>query len=125
MTSAAFAHSGAPHEARVFIISPKDGAHVFSPVSVQFGIEGMAVAAAGQALPRSGHHHLLVDLDTLPDFSQPLPKNEHVLHFGGGQTEATIKLAPGKHTLQLLFADGLHRVHKPPVMSKRITVFVN
>ena len=84
----------------------------------------MGVAPAGQAVPNTGHHHMLVDLDELPPLELPLPKNNHVIHFGGGQTETTLELAPGEHTLQLLLGDHAHIPHQPPVISDKITVTV-
>jgi Domain of unknown function (DUF4399) len=113
-----------PAGAEVYIISPKDGAVVKSPVTVRFGLKGMGVAPAGVTFENSGHHHLLVDSDPPADLSQPLANNEHSLHFGKGQTETELKLAPGKHTLQLVLGDALHVPHDPPVMSKKITITV-
>lgn len=113
-----------PKGAEVYIISPKDGAVVTSPVTVRFGLKGMGIAPAGVALENSGHHHLLVDVDPPADLSQPIANNEHSLHFGKGQTETELKLTPGKHTLQLLLGDQLHVPHDPPVMSKKITITV-
>lgn len=113
-----------PAGAEVYIISPKDGAVVKSPVTVRFGLKGMGVAPAGVTFENSGHHHLLVDSDPPADLSQPLANNEHSLHFGKGQTETELKLAPGKHTLQLVLGDALHIPHDPPVMSKKITITV-
>jgi hypothetical protein len=113
-----------PAGAEVYIVSPADGAKVTSPVRVQFGLKGMGIAPAGVAFENSGHHHLLVDTDPPADLSQPLPTSEHVLHFGKGQTETELKLAPGKHTLQLVLGDQLHVPHNPPVMSKKITIEV-
>jgi hypothetical protein len=113
-----------PKGAEVYIISPKDGAMVTSPVTVRFGLKGMGIAPAGVALENSGHHHLLVDVDPPADLSQPIANNEHSLHFGKGQTETELKLTPGKHTLQLLLGDQLHVPHDPPVMSKKITITV-
>ena len=113
-----------PAGAEVYIISPKDGAVVTSPVTVRFGLKGMGVAPAGVAFENSGHHHLLVDVDPPADLSQPIANNEHSLHFGKGQTETELKLTPGKHTLQLLLGDQLHVAHDPPVMSKKITITV-
>ena len=84
----------------------------------------MGVAPAGVANPRTGHHHLLINLDELPDMDKPIPADENHRHFGGGQTETTIELEPGEHTLQLLLADHLHRPHDPPVISKKITITV-
>ncbi len=114
----------APAGAKVFIVSPKDGATVDKTFTVKFGIEGMALKPAGDATPNTGHHHLLVDLDQQPPFDQPLPVTDHILHFGKAQTETTLTLTPGKHTLQLLLGDRFHVPFKPAVESKKITVTV-
>ena len=113
-----------PAGAEVYIVSPKDGAKVKSPVTVVFGLKGMGVAPAGIKFDNTGHHHLLVDADAPADLSAPLPADEHNLHFGKGQTETSLALKPGKHTLQLLFADSLHTPHDPAVISKKITITV-
>jgi hypothetical protein len=113
-----------PAGAEAYIVSPKDGAKVKSPVIVVFGLKGMGIAPAGIKFDNTGHHHLLVDADPPADLSQPLPANEHNVHFGKGQTEASLTLTPGKHTLQLLLADSLHTPHDPAVMSKKITITV-
>jgi hypothetical protein len=123
---AALADTGrtpSPPGAKVFIIEPKDGATVKSPVTVKFGIEGMEVAPAGTDKPHTGHHHLLIDT-TVTDFSEAIPKDETHVHYGKGQTEATIELKPGKHTLQLLLGDKNHIPHDPPVKSDVVTVTV-
>jgi len=123
--TAAFAdQTPAPADASVYIISPKDGAKVKSPVTVVFGLKGMGVAPAGIKFDNTGHHHLLVDTDMPADLTQPLPMTDHILHYGKGQTQATIELPPGKHTLQLLFADFTHTPFKPNVASKKITITV-
>lgn len=110
--------------AEVYIISPKDGAKIKGPVTVVFGLKGMGIAPAGIKFDNTGHHHLIVDADAPADLSKPLPADEHNLHFGKGQTETTLTLTPGKHTLQLLLADSLHTPHDPVVMSKKITIVV-
>src|SRR5215813_10796110 len=110
--------------AEVHIISPKDGAKVSSPFVVQFGLKGMGVAPAGIKFDNTGHHHLLIDTDAPADLSAPLPATDQIVHFGKGQTETTLTLKPGKHTLQLLLADQSHVPHQPPVISKKITVTV-
>jgi hypothetical protein len=110
--------------AEVYIISPKDGAKVTSPVTVVFGLKGMGIAPAGVKLDGTGHHHLLIDSDPPADLSQPLPANEKTVHFGKGQTETTVTLPPGKHTLQLVLGDFLHVPHDPAVVSKKITIEV-
>jgi hypothetical protein len=113
-----------PAGAEVYIISPKDGATVSSPVTIQFGLKGMGVAPAGVKFENAGHHHLLIDTDAPADSSMPLPTTDNVRHFGKGQTEASVELKPGKHTLQLLLGDQNHTPHNPPVASKKITIMV-
>ena len=122
--TAAIAREPAPAGAEVYIASPKDGATVKSPVTVVFGLKGMGIAPAGIKFDNTGHHHLLIDSDLPADLSQPLAASEKSVHFGKGQTEASVTLPPGKHTLQLVLADYLHTPHDPPVMSKKITIEV-
>ena len=119
-----FAQSPNTDTTRVYFISPQDGETVSSPVTVRFGLSGMGVAPAGMPKDKTGHHHLLIDVNELPDLSMPLPSDENHRHFGGGQTEVTLELAPGKHTLQLLLGDLAHVPHDPPVMSEKITIEV-
>lgn len=108
---------------QVYFISPADGATVRNPVRLQFGLTGMGIAPAGVEFPRTGHHHLLVDV-TAVDFRAPIAADEQHRHFGAGQTETELTLAPGRHTLQLLMGDHLHRPHEPPVHSEVITITV-
>ena len=93
-----------PAGAEVYIVSPADGATVSSPVTVIFGLKGMGVAPAGTERENTGHHHLIIDAP-LPPMGEPIPSDDSHKHFGGGQTETTVELAPGTHTLQLLLAD--------------------
>ena len=113
-----------PAGSEVYIISPKDGATVDNPVRVQFGLKGMGIAPAGIKFDNTGHHHLLIDTDAPADQSAPLPASDKIVHFGKGQTETTVTLTPGKHTLQLLLGDSNHVPHSPPVLSKKITITV-
>lgn len=103
----------------------KDGDVVPPEVHVKFSISGMGVAPAGVEIEYTGHHHLLIDVSELPDFSQPLPATSNIIHFGKGQTETTLELAEGKHTLQLVLADYRHIPHEPPVVSDPITINVS
>jgi hypothetical protein len=115
----------ASSDAAVYIISPSDGASVGQQFTVRFGLKGMGVAPAGVAKEHTGHHHLLVDVkEELPPAGQPIPKDDNHLHFGGGQTETTLKLKPGTHTLQLELGDENHVPFDPPLVSKRITIHV-
>lgn len=114
----------APAGASAYIISPKDGATVPQSFTVRFGLKGMGVAPAGVDKAGTGHHHLLVDVKELPAAGQPIPSDARHIHFGGGQTQTTLKLAPGTHTLQLELGDAHHVPFDPPLVSKRITVHV-
>ena len=113
-----------PASAEVFIISPKDGEEVSSPVEVIFGLQGMGIAPAGINFPNTGHHHLLIDLDQLPDLKSGIPADAQHLHFGKGQTQALIELDPGEHSLQLLLGDWMHVPHETPVVSEKIKILV-
>lgn len=113
----------APQGAAVYFITPADGATVGREVLVQFGLKGMGVAPAGTAVANTGHHHLLIDTG-LPPLDQPLQADAQHVHFGKGQTETTITLSPGTHTLQLLLGDLNHIPHVPAVVSPVIRITV-
>jgi hypothetical protein len=112
-----------PENAKVYIIWPSDGQVVQGKFWVRMGLSGAGVAPAGIEKANTGHHHLLVDVD-LPPLDQEIPNDKNHLHFGLGQTEARLDLPPGRHTLQMLFADDTHIPHKPPLYSKKITITV-
>lgn len=112
-----------PAGAKVAFIKPADDAKLEGPlengkvsVDVQMGAENIAVKPAGAVEAGSGHHHLLIDAEPVAA-GTPVPKDEQHLHFGKGQTEAKIALAPGDHVLQLQFADGMHRSYGPQLSS--------
>jgi len=112
-----------PQGASLYVISPADGQAVTSSVTVRFGARRVSVAPAGTEAASTGHHRLIVDAP-LPPLDQPIPADEHYRHFGGGQTETTIELPPGEHTLQLLMGDYRHIPRTPTVASPRITIRV-
>jgi hypothetical protein len=113
-----------PDNAKVYIIWPADGQVVSGgKLWVRMGLSNAGVAPAGIAKPNTGHHHLLVDTD-LPPLDQESPNDKRHLHFGLGQTEARLELPPGRHTLQMLFADDAHVPHNPPLYSEKITIIV-
>jgi hypothetical protein len=114
----------APEGATLYFVTPQHGETVTSPVKIRFGLRGMGVAPAGVNHPHTGHHHLLVNLDSLPPMDQPLPASDQIIHFGGGQTETRLELPPGEHRLQLLLGDHFHIPHTPPVLSETITIQV-
>lgn len=107
----------------LYFIAPVDGATLTGPVTVKFGLKGMGVAPAGIQLANTGHHHLIIDAE-LPPLDKPIPADANHVHFGMGQTETTVTLAPGRHTLQLVLGDHLHIPHQPAVTSQKITITV-
>ncbi len=124
LSATAASREPSPAGAEVYIVSPRNGAKVKSPVTVVFGLKGMGIAPAGIKFDNTGHHHLLIDSELPVDLSQPLAANEKSVHFGKGQTETSVTLPPGKHTLQLVLGDSLHIPHDPAVYSKQITITV-
>ena len=121
---AALPRTAAPESALTYLVSPANGATVSSPFTIRFGLRGMGVAPAGVTTPNTGHHHLLIDVETLPPDNLPIPNDANHRHFGLGQTETEVTLPPGQHTLQLVLGDALHIPHQPPVRSEKITITV-
>jgi hypothetical protein len=122
-TAAPLPRTAAPEGALAYVLSPANAATVTSPFTVRFGLRGMGVAPAGVTNPNTGHHHLLIDVATLPPDN--LPNDANHRHFGLGQTEVELTLPPGQHTLQLVLGDALHIPHQPPVQSEKITITVS
>jgi len=98
-----------PEGAKVHFKNLKNGAAVTSPVKVEMGIDNMKVDTAGPVVAASGHYHIFIDAEDSLSSGTMVPKDSTHLHYGKGQTEAEVKLAPGAHKLTLQFADGLHR----------------
>jgi hypothetical protein len=120
-----------PEGAEVYFVGLEDGDTVTSPLTVHFGLRGMGVAPAMTDMPNTGHHHLLINRAPMgegPDGAEEwlygLPADDNHRHFGGGQTEVTLDLPPGQHTLQLVLGDMNHVPHDPPVASAVITITV-
>lgn len=121
----------APDGASVYFVNLADGATVSSPVKVVFGLSGMGVAPAGTEKENTGHHHLFVDRppfgegeDGADEADYNIPADDNHIHFGGGQTEVSIDLTPGTHTLQMVLGDKDHIPHNPPIVSDVITITV-
>lgn len=112
-----------PEGAKVYFVNIKSGDKVKSPVKILFGLTGMGVAPAGTDKEKTGHHHLIVDSE-VKNFSEAIPADANHLHFGGGQTETSLALTPGKHTLQLVVGDFRHIPHQPPIISEKIFIEV-
>ncbi|MEM7178584.1 MAG: DUF4399 domain-containing protein [Pseudomonadota bacterium] len=124
-TTALAGETPAPEGAEVYFIDLEDGATLTNPVTLRFGLKGMGVAPAGTEKEKTGHHHLIIN-ETIEgdELNEPIPADDNHRHFGGGQTEVTLDLPPGTHTLQLVLGDWSHIPHNPPVMSDRVTVTV-
>ena len=118
------AATASPSGAACYIISPHNWARVRSPVTVVFGLKGMGVTQAGSDFKDAGHHHLLIDVTEPLDPESEIPADKSHVHFGRGQTEATIELARGWHTLQLVLGDANHRPFNPSVQSDKIKIKV-
>lgn len=123
LVSAQTPRTAAPKGAEVYFISPKDGESIKGPVTVRFGLKGMGIAPAGVVKENTGHHHLLIDVESI-DLSLPIASDDTHKHYGGGQTETLLELPPGKHTLQMVLGDLNHFAHDPPILSKKITITV-
>ena len=110
-------------ESKVYFINLEDGDEVQSPFLVQFGLKGKGIAPAGVDVDNTGHHHLLINVDSI-DYYLPIPSSNQHIHFGLGQTETELNLPPGKHQLQLILGDKYHVPHQPPLVSNKIQVTV-
>ena len=117
--------SAPPEGAKVFIVSPKDGATVDKTFTVKFGVKKLDLEPIDKQVPNAGHHHLLVDqkVESL-NADEAIPATPTSIHFGKAQTETELTLTPGKHTLQLVAGDNVHRQFEPTVASKVITINV-
>ena len=114
--------SHAPGDAQAYIVEPINGEILPETFTVKFGLSGMDLAPAGIDQDNTGHHHLLIDVQELPDLSASLPATEQIRHFGKAQTETELTLEPGEHTLQLVLGNYLHVPHDNPVISEPITI---
>jgi hypothetical protein len=106
----------------VDFVEPKNGATVTSPFKVVFGVTGMMVKPAGDMTANTGHHHLLVNVGSIPN-GTVIPADDKHIHFGKGQTETEVNLPPGKYKLTMQFANGGHQSYGPQ-LSKSIDVVV-
>jgi hypothetical protein len=107
----------------VYFANLRNGDKVTSPFRIAFGLVGMGVAPAGVRIVNTGHHHLLINQKLSNEMMlSAIPFTERYRHFGKGETEATVELPVGRHTLRLLFADADHKPYY--VSSKEITIEV-
>jgi hypothetical protein len=115
-----------PADAKVLFVEPKNGAEISGPVKVVMGVSGIEIAPAGTDKANTGHHHILIDTDvpTGEKAEYPLPAEDNIKHFGKGQTETSLTLTPGKHSLQLVVGDGNHIPYDPALASEKIYITV-
>ena len=117
-------YGGNNEEKSIKLEGLENGKTYSSPIKLNFIVKNMRVLKAGVNEKNSGHHHLLLDVKELPDFKISLPMTKNIIHFGKGQTSTLLELAPGMHTIQLLFADYSHTPHKIPLITEKITFYI-
>ncbi len=110
--------------AEAYFTNLKPGDSIETPFVLKFGLSGgWGLAPIAKPLGgKSGHHHLLVNRDLPLDFKAALPFNEQYIHFGKGQMETVLTLAPGSYTLRMLLADDKHLPHFVYSKPLKITV---
>lgn len=109
--------------ARVFFTNLNDGATVSSPLKVAMSSENFAIQPAGDIVDGTGHLHILIDTECTP-VGEVVIKDETHLHYGNGQLEAELTLAPGQHTLCLQAANGAHIALPGAGMTQQVTITV-
>ena len=112
-------------EPELYFIKPKNNDVITERTfKVLFGLEGFGIAPAGYDIPNTGHHHLLIDTFIPEDLTKPIPADKNHIHFGLGQTETTITLEPGEHSLRLVLGNYLHVPHNEAIISEEIIILV-
>jgi hypothetical protein len=115
--------AASPPKPQVYFRAPANGATVSSPFAVVFGVRNYGVAPAGVNVSRTGHFHILINSE-VPAPGALIPTDSLHRHFGGGQIETELALAPGTYTLRLVLADHEHKVIGPDLASSPIRVTV-
>ena len=119
-----------PEGASLYFVNIADGDTVSSPVTIQFGLSGMGVAPSGVTEKENvGHHHLLINRKPFgegddEEWEYGIANNDNHRHFGGGQTEVTLDLPAGTHTLQMVLGDHSHVPFGPELTTAQITITV-
>lgn len=112
-----------PAKPEIFFRAPAANATVPATFPVVFGLRNYGVAPAGVPFTRSGHFHVLINVEP-PALGVLIPTDSLHRHFGAGQIETTLSLAPGTYTLRLVLADHEHKVIGPDLISAPIRVTV-
>jgi hypothetical protein len=105
------------------LLAPSNGARVSSPFTVRFRLVNYGVAPAGTNVDNTGHFHLLVN-DAAGAPGTVIPADATHIHYGKGQIEVSVNLAPGRYTLRAVLGDYQHKVISPALVSAPITVTV-
>lgn len=109
--------------AKVAFVEPRSGAVVSNPLVVKMTAQNFTVEPAGEVKANAGHLHIIVDGECTPA-GQVIAKDDTHLHYGQGQLEAELDLAPGQHTLCLQAADGAHVALPGAGMTHKIDITV-
>jgi hypothetical protein len=113
VASAQAKKAAAAKKPRVFFVTPKNNATVSSPVHMEFGAEGIEIAAVPPgdvttARPGMAHYHVGIDQDCLAPGKNIVKGTPSWVHFGDGKNVFDSQLTPGKHKLALQLGDDLH-----------------
>jgi hypothetical protein len=120
---AASSTPAAPAKPEISLRTPRDGATVSTTFPVEFGLKNYGVAPAGVNLKGTGHFHVLINVDAPAD-GVMIPADSLHRHFGAGQIETTLTLAPGTYTLRAVLADHEHKVISRDLVSKPVRITV-
>lgn len=113
----------APPAPEIYLRVPADNAVVKPTFTVEFGLRNYGVAPATVKLANTGHFHLLINVDAPAD-GVLIPADSLHRHFGAGQIETTITLAPGTYTLRAVLGDFEHKVINRQLVSKPVRITV-
>ena len=92
----------------VYFVKPRDGDVIEGPVVyVAMGVKGKELRPAGEIIPGTGHHHLIIDSEVI-ERGKLVPSKMEIMHFGNAETEVPVSLSKGKHKLTLQFTNGHH-----------------
>jgi hypothetical protein len=94
-------------EATVAFAAPLDGESIAGSVPLAMTADGITIEAAGEVHGGAGHFHVIADAGCVAAGDSITRDADHV-HFGAGQDEGVIYLAPGVHELCLQVGDGIH-----------------
>lgn len=96
-----------PAAVTVSFEQPTEGAAVAGGVPLSMAADGLRIEEAGEVHEGAGHFHVIAD-DGCVKPGEAVPRDADHVHFGKGQSEGTMYLAPGTHELCLQAADGAH-----------------